>query len=136
MRFRGGGIGHRTTGEATDGFLSDRDRLDVRHVSATDCSNESEGAEHDECDIVDRVEGSATQDEAFELPVDENDQPDSDDDYGCSGIQQEVEGEEDDSEDGEDDDAIEGKEGNEIDDELGAEDGEDGDEELEDFSKL
>jgi hypothetical protein len=139
MRFRGGGVGHRTTREATNVFLSDRDRLDVRHVSATDCSNDNESAKLDECDIVDYAEGPAAQVEAFELPAGESDQPDSDDDYGYSGLRQEVEGEDDDSDDGEDDDAIEGNEGNEIDDELGAEDGEDGedgDEELEGFSKL
>lgn len=133
MRFRGGGVGHRTTREATVGFLSDHDPLDVRHTGTTVFSDKNEGAERDQCDIVDCVEGSAAQGEAIELLVDEGDQPDSDDDYGYSGIQQKVEGEDDGSDDGEDNDAIDG---DEIDDELGAEDGEDGDEELEGFSKF
>ncbi|KAG0691971.1 hypothetical protein DFH29DRAFT_818501 [Suillus ampliporus] len=138
MRFRGGGVGHRTTREATDGFVSDRDPLDMCHAGTTVFSNENEGAEHDKCDPVDCMGESAAQCEAIELPVDES-QPDSDDDYGYSGIQQEVEGEDDDSNDGEEEkenNAIEGNEGDEIDDELGAEDGEDGDEELEGFSKF
>ncbi|KAG0701627.1 hypothetical protein DFH29DRAFT_1000035 [Suillus ampliporus] len=138
MRFRGGGVGHRTTREATDGFVSDRDPLDMCHAGTTVFSNENEGAEHDKCDPVDCMGESTAQGEAIELPVDES-QPDSDDDYGYSGIQQEVEGEDDDSNDGEEEkenNAIEGNEGDEIDDELGAEDGEDSDEELEGFSKF
>ncbi|KAG2742925.1 hypothetical protein P692DRAFT_20811012 [Suillus brevipes Sb2] len=135
IRFRGGGVGHRTTRKATDGFLSDRDPLDIYHAGTTVFSDENEGAEHDKCDSVDCVGESAAQGEALELQVDENDQSDSDDDYGYSSIQQEVEGGDDDSDDGEEEDnAIEGDEGDEIDDELGAEDGEDSDGELEAFS--
>ncbi|KAG2129732.1 hypothetical protein DEU56DRAFT_758019, partial [Suillus clintonianus] len=140
MRFRGGGVGHRTTREATDGFLDDRDPLDVRHASAAVVSNQNKGAEGDESNTVDYVEGSATQGKAIELDEGDSDQPDSDnDDYGYSGIQQEIEGEDlnEDEGDGEDDEVVEGNVGDEIDDELGAEDGEDSDEELlEGFSEF
>ncbi|KAG1860526.1 hypothetical protein C8R48DRAFT_713018 [Suillus tomentosus] len=125
IRFRGGGVGHRTTRKATSGFLSDRDPLDIYHAGTTVFSNENEGAEHGKCNSMDCVGESA----------DENDQSDSDDDFGYSSIQQEAEGEDDDSDDGEEDeDVIEGDEIDEIDDELGAEDGEDSDGELEEFS--
>jgi len=33
MRFRGGGVGHKSTREATDFFKRDRDRLDTRKVT-------------------------------------------------------------------------------------------------------
>jgi hypothetical protein len=137
MRFRGGGVGHRTTRKATDGFLSDRNPLDICHAGTTVLSNENEGAEPNQYDSIDCEGESAAQGED-ELLVDESAQPDSDNDYGYSGIQQEVEGGNEDSDDGEEgeDDAIECNEGDEIDDELGAEDSEDGDEELERFSKF
>jgi hypothetical protein len=35
MRFRGGGVGHKSTREATDFFKNDRDRLDKQTATAT-----------------------------------------------------------------------------------------------------
>jgi hypothetical protein len=137
MRFRGGGVSHRTTRKATDDFLSDRDPLDICHTGTTVLSNENEGAKPNQYDSID-CEGESAAQGKDKLLVDESAQPDSDNDYGYSGIQQEVEGGNEDSNDGEkgEDDAIKCNEGDEIDNELGAEDGEDGDEELECFSKF
>ncbi|KAG1792273.1 uncharacterized protein HD556DRAFT_1309350 [Suillus plorans] len=140
MRFRGGGVGHRTTREATNSFLNDRDPLDIHHASAAVAHSEDEGSNDDESDLMDDEEGLA-RGKAMEL--DEGDKSDLDhyDDYGYSGVQQEVEEDEDKdedrcSEDGDGVDATEGDGDDEIDDELGAEDGEDSDEELEGFSEF
>ena len=42
MRFRGGGVGHKSTREATDSFRSDRDRLDTQLVTATQVEEDNE----------------------------------------------------------------------------------------------
>lgn len=142
MRFRGGGIGHRTTREATSIFLNDRDPLDICQTSAAVAHSEDEGSNDDESDLVDNEEGSVARGDTME--PDEGDETDSDlDDYGYSDIQQ-VEAEdldEDEDEDGyikdgENMKAAEGDGDDEIDDELGAEDGEESDEELEGFSEF
>lgn len=141
MRFRGGGIGHRTTHEATSSFLNDRDPLDIHQANTAVTHSEDEGSDDDESDLIDSKEGSAARGEAMEL--DEGDEYQFDyDDYGYSGIQQEVEGEDfDENRYGEDGpgegvEATEGDGDSDIDDELGAEDGEDSDEELEGFSEF
>lgn len=164
MRFRGGGVGHRTTRKATNIFLDDRDKLDTHQAGAAVVHTGEEGSDDDRSDtsdvgeesvgnameldtgdelesgLMDNGEGSAAQREIAEL--DEDDESDVEyDDYGYSGIQ-EIEGEVFDeekdedgySEDGEGFEATEGDE--EIDDELGAEDGEDSDEELEGFDEF
>ncbi len=41
MRFQGGGVGHKSTREATDFFRQDRDRLDVRSASDLDIDDEA-----------------------------------------------------------------------------------------------
>jgi hypothetical protein len=139
LRFRGGGVGHRTTREATSSFLNDRDPLDIHQASAAvaHSDSEDEGSNDDECDLIDDEEGLA-RGKAMEL--DEGDKSDLDDynDYGYSGIQQEIEDSDEDrrSEDEEDVNATKGDGDDEIDDELGAEDGEDSDEELEGFSEF
>ena len=40
MRFRGGGVGHKSTREATDQFLQDRDHLDVLTMAKEQANNE------------------------------------------------------------------------------------------------
>ncbi|KAG2336702.1 hypothetical protein BDR05DRAFT_896368 [Suillus weaverae] len=120
MRFRGGGVGHRTTREATNIFLDDRDPLDTHQASAAVVHTGEEGSNDDESDMIDDGEESAAlpaQGEAMELDtgdepksglmdngegsaarreiteLDEGDESDLDyNNYGYSGIQ-EVEGE-------------------------------------------
>ena len=46
MRYRGGGVGHSSTREATNKFLHDHDRLDIPH----------EGAEED-VELKDEISG-------------------------------------------------------------------------------
>jgi hypothetical protein len=121
MRFRGGGVGHKSTRTATDQFLGDRDRAerirrgedsrtaDQDDEPARECEAESQQPRHE---IEPRIEDG----------VDLEDEPECD--YGYS--KQVVDGDED--EDGwqdEDEDL-----GFLLDDELGAEDGEGDDEDL------
>jgi hypothetical protein len=44
MRFRGGGVGHKSTREATDFFRSDRDRLDKETVTAAQIDEDDDDA--------------------------------------------------------------------------------------------
>jgi hypothetical protein len=46
MRFRGGGVGHKSTRGATDFFKNDRDRLDKRTVTATHVEDGDEDDEY------------------------------------------------------------------------------------------
>jgi hypothetical protein len=118
--------------------------LDIHQASATVAHSEDEGSNNDESKL-DNEEGLA-QGKAMESDQADKSDSDSDhyDDYGYSGIQQEVEEEDFDndkyedrcSKDGEGVDATEGDGDDEIDDKLGAEDGEDSDEELEGFSEF
>jgi hypothetical protein len=80
MRFRGGGIGHKSTREATNLFKKDRDQLDTLARSAVG------NVEDDE----------VMSEEELELELDEEDDGDEDeDDYGYANSQSdedEVEG--------------------------------------------
>jgi len=42
MRFRGGGVGHKSTREATDFFKKDRDHLDVPRQTKIDDEEDSD----------------------------------------------------------------------------------------------
>ena len=68
MRFRGGGVGHKSTKEATDFFKNDRDILDLPNAMAEDeepiC--EQQGAQsHPEAEEVDENE---EEDYGYSLP--------------------------------------------------------------------
>ena len=80
MRFRGGGVGHKSTREATDFFKNDRDRLDTQTVTATEAEDDN------------NMEGYASGTEIME---------DEEDDYGYG---QEVMDSDDSSVQSEDDD--------------------------------
>jgi hypothetical protein len=43
MRFRGGGVGHKSTREATDFFRKDRNRLDMAHSNIPANENNEDG---------------------------------------------------------------------------------------------
>jgi hypothetical protein len=45
MRFRGGGVGHKSTREATNFFKKDRDRLDTTHSNAGPGNDDEEDSE-------------------------------------------------------------------------------------------
>jgi len=47
MCFRGGGVGHKSTREATDFFKQDRDRLDVQSTATSDLEIDGEAAENE-----------------------------------------------------------------------------------------
>lgn len=133
MRFRGGGMGHRTTREATRCFFHDRDHLDVVGLN-------NGGTDHDDDEIIEPSIGpSTTTDNTLELENDADDGELEYEDYGYSGIEQ---GEDDEDSDEDADEADDNENIDEdddddgVDDDLGAEDGEDGDEELEGFDEF
>jgi hypothetical protein len=45
MRYRGGGVGHKSTRDATNKFLTDRDTLDIPTTADKDCDTDSDGEE-------------------------------------------------------------------------------------------
>jgi hypothetical protein len=112
MRFRGGGVGHKSTREATDRFLQDRDVLDLRDDEHPEMETHS-----DSDDNNDDKEGnsSAGGDENQEEWTDEDDEEEGD--YGYGGLSAEESGEETNGSDSDSPDS-------EADDELGPEDGE------------
>jgi hypothetical protein len=130
MRFRGGGIGHRTTHEATQCFLNDRDLLD-------DIGLDSGGIRNDDDEIdepgISSSTMQATTSNVLELGNDELEY----DNFGYSGIEQREEGEDDkDGEQAGENEDVDKDDDNVVDDELGAEDGENSDEELEGFDEF
>lgn len=135
MRFRGGGVGHKSTRQATDWFLSDRDKLD--EGGGTDTEDEFNDGMNDmeiQCELSDaemedtEIKGAepgfdSDEAEAYEDEIEE---------YGYDGIEEIEEGDEDEDGDSDDGDAI-----SEVDDAvLGAEDGEDDEDEADDYAEL
>ena len=57
MRFRGGGVGHKSTRKATDSFLTDRHRLEIH--AAMDNAEAESNSDEDSCD----EEGSSNEEE-------------------------------------------------------------------------
>jgi hypothetical protein len=51
MRYRGGGVGHKSTRDATNKFLTDRDRLDVPTANNDTDSDENIGEEGEEVTV-------------------------------------------------------------------------------------
>jgi len=139
MRFRGGGMGHRMTREATQCFFCDRDLLDIVGLN-------SGGTDNDDDEIIEPSIGRSTTQPTTDHTLEpENDSDELEyDDYGYYGIEQREEGE--DGEDGDEHEDADEADNNEnideeddddgVDDDLGAEDGEDGDEELEGFDEF
>jgi hypothetical protein len=87
MRFRGGGIGHRSTREATDHFKTDRDKLDILQTEGVVGKGLEERVENLDIPTVDeegdygysREESDTNEDEG---PEDESDLDDTDSGYG------------------------------------------------------
>jgi hypothetical protein len=116
MRYRGGGVGHKSTRKATDWFLSDRDKLD-------------EGGNEDE-ELNEAMEDVDIDGTVLDL----NDDVDEDEieEYGYDGIEEIEEGDED-----EDEEQSDGEDGQVIDDAgLGAEDGEDDEDDDNGYAEL
>ena len=111
MRFRGGGIGHKSTHEATDWFLQDRNVLDLTDNEASEMDS---GSDLDPEDNGEDGNLSVSGDEDQEDWMDKEEE--EEDDYGYGGLSVEDSGEETDSSDADAPD--------EVDDELGLEDGE------------
>lgn len=85
MRFRGGGIGHQSTREATDFFRNDRDRLDAEAVTATQllADDSDEGSVSGAEDVEDEEEDYGYIQEDLDSDVASDDQSDAEDDeYG------------------------------------------------------
>jgi hypothetical protein len=74
MRFRGGGVGHKTTREATNSFKRDRDPLDDQETSAgfNNSESESDSDEVDEDETI--IDG--------EIREEEEDNREEEEDYG------------------------------------------------------
>jgi len=112
MRFRGGGVGHKTSRHASDKFLSDRDPLDSRgrrgkgSEAETDTSSDPGGVIPEDDGTNGDTVGEEGEDQRRE---------DEELDYGYAGLQ--IHDDEDDASKGDNDE-------NEDDDALGAEDGE------------
>ncbi|KAF9235589.1 hypothetical protein BU15DRAFT_64686 [Melanogaster broomeanus] len=114
MRYRGGGVGHRSTREATCVLLHDQDVLDTLAWTTAALSGEDDGEESIPMDGDRRGRDEFEADEeALEEEVEE---------FGYTGIkEQELEGDGGgDSDDGGSSDGVDA-----VDDELGPEDGED-----------
>jgi hypothetical protein len=82
MRFRGGGVGHKSTRDATNFFKQDRDRLDVTNAVTTVTAGASEVSILDD-DVVQAIDqdNDETGDDIVE-EVSGNELEDEEDDYG------------------------------------------------------
>ncbi|KAG1840499.1 hypothetical protein DFJ58DRAFT_718370 [Suillus subalutaceus] len=112
MRFRGGGVGHKSTRQATDWFLSDRDKLDEGgETNAEEEFNdemddmEIEDAEFDsdERELRGNAEMEDTETEGAEQPgLDSDEEADEDEieEYGYDGIKELEESDKNKDEDG------------------------------------
>ena len=90
MRFRGGGVGHRSTREATDHFKTDRDKLDILQTEGVVGKGLEERVENLDIPTVDeegdygytREESDTNEDEGPEEGATESDLDDTDSGYG------------------------------------------------------
>jgi hypothetical protein len=93
MRYRGGGVGHKSTRDATDWFLNDRDRLDVLTTAAAsddDADSELEPDENfEEPEEVEKIAYEALA--GLEEDPNENLNSDSEDDEGTNDAEFEEE---------------------------------------------
>jgi hypothetical protein len=82
MRFRGGGVGHKSTRDATNFFKQDRDRLDMTNAVTTVTAGASEVSILDD-DVVQAIDqdNDETGDDIVE-EVSGNELEDEEDDYG------------------------------------------------------
>lgn len=90
MRFRGGGVGHKATRNATDEFLSDRHVSEERPsaAKAKARTNETDENEEDENSNIGEEE-----DVTDELPVGVNEWIDEEDDFGYDFVVEDSEDE-------------------------------------------
>jgi hypothetical protein len=108
MRFRGGGVGHRSTRHATNFFKGDRDILDIERrglVSPKPEEREDEGLSDEDMVINEEIDGVEVERDNDEEGEDEDgEQEDNEDEDEDEDEDEEDEDEgEDDDEDGEDD---------------------------------
>jgi hypothetical protein len=91
MRFRGGGVGHKSTREATDFFRKDRDRLDTAQSNipenGEDSSKQEELEMEDDLDEDEEEDFGYVRDESEESEVENEPEgdlaaEDEDDDFG------------------------------------------------------
>ncbi|EFI26688.1 hypothetical protein CC1G_15459 [Coprinopsis cinerea okayama7 len=112
MRFRGDGVGHIATHDATKALLRDRDALDIPPDPGTESSGSSQGMET----------GSPEEDEEMDAGEDEDDNEEGDD-----GENEDDDGEDDDEDESEDDDEDESEDDDGDDDDSETSDGDGGD---------
>ncbi|KAF9237846.1 hypothetical protein BU15DRAFT_75648 [Melanogaster broomeanus] len=128
MRYRGGGVGHRSTHEATRVLLHDRDVLDALARTTVAPSGEDDA---DASTPMNEESGNGRGGDEFE--EDEEALEEEMEEFGYTGIEEELEG----NGDGDSDDGGSSDGADEVDDELGPEDGEDdGPEEYDDYGEL
>jgi hypothetical protein len=138
MRYRGGGVGHKSTRDATDNFLKDRDVLDIPTSATADKdtnTNNNNGEEVEEVEISDGESGEniCAGDERKEPDtnnLEDNDDSEDDEDRDEAEFEEEFDyglrgGDGNDTEDNEEAD-------DEDEDALGPEDGDEEDEEDDD----
>lgn len=104
MRFRGGGVGHKSTREATDFFKNDRDPLDERATGAEsrDMNSETDeledNCEEEDDDLESRDMNSET-DELEDCEEEDDDDlglnEDQEEDYGYVSVREDSEDEDD-----------------------------------------
>ena len=89
MRFRGGGVGHKSTREATDFFRKDRDRLDMAQSNIPASENNDDGPvnqedleKEDDIDEDEEDDFGYIRDESEESEGELAAQDDSEDDFG------------------------------------------------------
>ncbi|KAF8802003.1 hypothetical protein BYT27DRAFT_7226594 [Phlegmacium glaucopus] len=85
MRYRGGGVGHKSTRDATNKFLTDRDRLDIPTTTNDDTNSDSESDKsvEDVQEEVEAIEEEGGEDVSVgdeEKEPDPNEDSDSEDD--------------------------------------------------------
>ena len=130
MRYRGGGVGHKSTRDATNKFLTDRDMLDIPTTADKDPADSDENIV-EEGDEVEIMEGEneenvcAGKEPEPDPNEDSNDESEDDEDGDEAEFEEEFDyglpggdgsGNEDDDTDDEDDDALGPEDGDEEDD--------------------
>jgi hypothetical protein len=85
LRFRGGGVGHKSTRAATDCFKKDRDRLDI-------INNDSESEELNESDADDSemLSDDEILDEDHDEEEEESSVDEEEEDFGIKGLKEQA----------------------------------------------
>lgn len=92
MRFRGGGVGHKSTSQATQFAYDDRDVMDTNNYESSDSDDEEAGFEHEPTDDDQDNQSHHSEESECDLDSEGNANDDSDldteplDEYGVEGF--------------------------------------------------